>query len=272
MTFNPSNQASHQADVPKLWFVFRGDRLLVKSVENKNFLPDMIDLDSISLKTLRHQCLGSLNGQDCYSAEVDEHQEPPEGFEFYGLRSQPGRLSDQHFSIAGYAYQIMLWDQTHQFCGRCGTSNEERSHERAKICPACQLINYPKIAPAIIVAVIKDDQILLARANKFPEGFFSVLAGFVEPGESLEQCVEREVKEEVNVVVDNIRYFGSQPWPFPNSLMIGFIADYKSGEIKVDLEEIAEAHWFSLKTLPHLPGSISIARRLIDWFVQTQTA
>lgn len=271
MPFTPSIQSDPKADQPKLWFIFQGDRLLVRTVENINYLPLTRDLEGMKLKILRQQCLGNLDGEDCFSAEVDKEQVAPEGYAFYGLRSQSGRLSTEHFAIAGYAFQIVLWDQTHQFCGSCGATNKERSHERAKICPACNLINYPKLAPAIIVAIVKDDQILLARSSKFPEGFFSVLAGFVEPGESLEQCVCREVKEEVNIEVDNIRYFGSQPWPFPNSLMIGFIADYKSGEIEVDLEEIAEAHWYSLKTLPHIPGSISIARQLIDWFIDRQS-
>ncbi len=133
----------------------------------------------------------------------------------------------------------------------------------------CNLTNYPRVSPAIIVAIIRDNQILLARNRRFKGGFFSVLAGFAEPGESLEECVAREVNEEVGIAVKNIRYFGSQPWPFPNSLMVGFIADYAGGRINVDKTEIIEAAWFSAQNLPPIPPKISIARQLIDWFVET---
>ena len=143
-----------------------------------------------------------------------------------------------------------------------------KTDERAKICLKCGLINYPRISPAIIVAVVKKNQILLARSERFPTGFYSVLAGFVEPGETFEDCVKREVKEEVGLDVKNIRYFGSQPWPFPDSLMVGFTADYDGGKILIDKTEIKDAGWFTAHDLPQIPGKISIARRLIDWFVQ----
>ena len=147
---------------------------------------------------------------------------------------------------------------------------EDMPDERAKRCPACGLVNYPRLSPAVIVAVIKGDQILLARNKRFRAPFYSVLAGFVEPGETLEQCVQREIHEEVGLSVKNIRYFGSQPWPFPNSLMIGFVADYAGGEIAVDNSELMEAGWFSAESLPVLPSPISIAWQLIDWFAKTQ--
>ena len=130
------------------------------------------------------------------------------------------------------------------------------------------MLHYPRLSPAIIVAVINDNRILLAHADRFASGLYSVLAGFVEPGEAFEECVKREVKEEVGIMVKNIRYFGSQPWPFPNSLMVGFTADYDSGKISIDGIEIKDAGWFKANDLPRIPGKISIARRLIDWFVE----
>jgi NAD+ diphosphatase len=171
--------------------------------------------------------------------------------------------------IAGRANQLVYWNQTHQYCGGCGRPTEDKNDERAKICPECSLINYPRLSPAVIVAVLKNNQILLGRNKRFKLPFYSVLAGFVEPGETLETCVKREICEEVGIAVKNIRYFGSQPWPFPNSLMIAFVADYADGEIRTDGSEIVDAAWFSKDRLPQIPPKISIARQLIDWFAQT---
>jgi NAD+ diphosphatase len=155
-----------------------------------------------------------------------------------------------------------------QYCGRCGSRTQTKEKERAKVCPQCGLHNFPRRSPAIIVAVERGEEILLARSAHFPRGMFSVLAGFVEPGETIEECVVREVKEEVGITVGNIRYFGSQPWPFPNSLMLGFTAEYVGGELVLDPTEIAEAGWFRADALPSIPGRISIAGRMIQWFVE----
>jgi NAD+ diphosphatase len=171
------------------------------------------------------------------------------------------------FWVAGRAIQIVEWDRTHQFCGHCASPMVAKTAERAKECPQCGLTNFPRLAPAVIVAVVRDNQILLARSHRHPAGFYSVLAGFVEPGETLEEAVAREIKEEVGIEVGDIRYFGSQPWPFPHSLMIGFTAVYAGGEIRCDETEIEEAGWFAADALPQIPGPISISRRLIDWFV-----
>jgi NAD+ diphosphatase len=165
----------------------------------------------------------------------------------------------------------MEWDRTHQFCGRCGAPMERVPNERAKKCTVCGLANYPRLSPAIIIAVTRmiegEKRILLARNHRYPAGRYSVLAGFVEPGESLEECAAREVMEEVGIEIANIHYFGSQPWPFPNSLMLGFTADYRGGDFHLEDAEIAEAGWFSANNLPNLPQKPSIARQLIDAFV-----
>ena len=162
---------------------------------------------------------------------------------------------------------MVTWNQNHQFCGRCGTPTVNDRQELAKRCPKCDLKNYPRISPAIIVAVVKDDRLLLARAHRFPTEMYSVLAGFVEPGETLEECVIREVKEETGIDVKDITYFGSQPWPFPDSLMIAFTTRYAGGNIRIEQNEIAHADWFSAHNLPKIPGKLSIARQLIDWFI-----
>jgi NAD+ diphosphatase len=174
-------------------------------------------------------------------------------------------LDDAHFALAGRALQLLEWDRTHQFCGRCGTATVPKTAERSRECPACGLAAYPRVAPAIMALVRRGaEEVLLARSPRFPPGMYSALAGFVEPGETLEQCLEREVEEEVGIRVANVRYFASQPWPFPHSLMIAFVADWKSGEIRPDPLEIEAAEWFSVRALPQLPNPISISRRLID--------
>jgi NAD+ diphosphatase len=180
------------------------------------------------------------------------------------LRALFFRMPDAMVALAGRAFQVLEWDATHRFCGRCGTATVTRAHERAKECPACGLIAYPRVSPAMMALVIRSREILLARAPRFPGAMFSALAGFVEPGESIEDCVRREVREEVGIEVDRIEYFASQSWPFPHSLMIAYTAHYAGGELAPDPAEIAEARWFALDALPDLPSSMSIARKLID--------
>jgi NAD+ diphosphatase len=168
--------------------------------------------------------------------------------------------------------QIVEWDRTHRFCGRCGIPVQEMPFERAKKCPQCDLTSYPRLAPAIIVSIERANpsgkELLLAHNHRHPAGFYSVLAGFVEPGESLEECVKREIREEVGIEVKNIRYFGSQPWPFPNSLMIAFTSEYASGDIVLEEDELDDAAWFVAGALPPVPPPISIARQLIEHFVE----
>jgi len=221
---------------------------------------------------IRSQYLGALDGRPCYAAELPEENQVANGFHLIGLRETFGQLDEELIWIAGRANQLIDWSRSHRFCGRCGVSTEDRSQERAKICRACGLVNYPRLSPAVIMAVVRGDRLLLASNKRFKAGFYSVLAGFVEPGETLEECVAREIKEEVGIRVKNIRYFGSQPWPFPNSLMVGFIAEYAGGDIKADPAEITDAAWFTAENLPSIPPKITIARHLIDWFMAQNTA
>ena len=262
-------------DVPKsrgYWFVFQDNRLLVRVEENRASPPVCTELESLGVQPVRTQYLGTLDEYGCYCAELEAEVDPPEGMRFEQLRGLWGSLPEQLFWIAGRAFQIVDWDRNHQYCGRCGSRTRDREEERAKICPRCGLIAYPRISPAVIVAITRGREILLARAHRFPYAMYSVLAGFVEPGESLEQCVRREIAEEVGIAVKNLRYFGSQSWPFPNSLMVGFTAEHASGEISIDPVEIVDARWFTADDLPRIPDKLSISRALIDWFIDGQPA
>lgn len=252
---------------PALWFLFRGARLLVGGAD----VPRIASPADLGLSVVRWQYLGRLESADgpthCFSGEVADETPAPQGMAFENLRALYLRLPETLFWLAGRAVQIVDWDRTHQFCGRCGSPTQNQIHDRSKACPVCGLTNYPRLAPAVIVRVERRDEggrrILLARAQRFPTAMFSVLAGFVEPGETLEECVQREILEEVGLRVKNIRYFGSQPWPFPHSLMIAFVAEYEAGEIVVEPGELAEADWFAADTLPAIPPPPSIANRLI---------
>lgn len=270
MTFIPAIQAPAGQGRPTLWFIFDKTKLLVKSEHGVCSLPDAGYIKASGLKPIRKLFFGLLDDQLCYAARLSPDDPLPPSCEWMDLRGLLGAIGEELFWIAGRANHLLDWDQAHRFCGRCSHPMEDNSEERAKQCPGCGLVNYPRLSPAVIVAIIKGDQILLARNKRFRAPFYSVLAGFVEPGETLEQCVQREIHEEVGLSVKNIRYFGSQPWPFPNSLMVGFVADYADGIIAVDSSEIMEAAWFSAQSLPALPFRISIAWQLIDWFAKTR--
>jgi len=196
--------------------------------------------------------------------EVDDDFVAPEGMLFQDLRSLLGQIEEDEFLIAGRAFQIINWNRMHKFCGKCGTLTEAQQNEFSKKCPNCASVFYPRLSPAVIVAVVRGDEILLAHNKNFRPNWYSVLAGFIEPGETFEDCVRREVMEEVGIQVKNIRYFASQPWPFPDSIMVGFIADHESGEIIVDGEEIEHAAWYKSDNLPPSPTIATIAGRLID--------
>jgi NAD+ diphosphatase len=209
--------------------------------------------------------MGLLDGVAAWAVGADESSEGPDGYDWQPLRQLGAQLDTPSWMLAGRAVQLVEWARTSRFCGRCGAATELATHERAARCPRCGLNAYPRLAPAIIVVVEREDAILLGQGRGF-QGMYSALAGFAEPGETLEETVRREVREEVGVELGSVRYFGSQPWPFPHSLMIGFFATWLSGEIRVDGEEIVDARWFNADNLPQIPPPISIARRLIeDW-------
>lgn len=211
--------------------------------------------------------LGRINGEDHVAVALHPEQSEsslPDGYRAGGLRSWFGVLDDDTLAISMRAVQVLAWDRTHQFCGACGSPTTLGNHERVRSCSTCKLTVYPRISPAMMVLVTRGNELLLGRGVNFPSGFYSALAGFVEAGESVEETVHREVMEEVNVKVKNLRYFNSQSWPFPNSLMIAFTAEYDEGDLKPDTTELIDAKWFDVNDLPRIPPKFSIARALID--------
>jgi NAD+ diphosphatase len=213
--------------------------------------------------------MGLLDGVAVWAVGVDGGSDVLDGYKWEALRNLGIRLDTPSWMLAGRAVQLVEWARTNRFCGRCGSTTELATQERAARCPGCGLNAYPRLAPAIIVIVERGDEILLGKGRGFGR-MFSALAGFAEPGEALEETLRREVREEVGVEVNEIRYFGSQPWPFPHSLMIGFFATWVSGEIQIDGDEIVDAGWFKAENLPDIPPPLSIARRLIDDWVGRQ--
>ncbi|HUK05233.1 MAG TPA: NAD(+) diphosphatase [Burkholderiales bacterium] len=269
-------EASEQA----FWFVFQADRLLVElgppsphpsgdlrvpARPSWARLPLLKNNNGLWFDPVEALYLGALGGIACWAAQAPrELGALPPGYGWEGLRTLFSVLDDAHFALAGRAIQLLDWDRHHRYCGRCGAPTEAKAGERARVCPSCRLTAYPRIAPAVMALVRREREILLGRGPHFPPGMYSALAGFAEPGETLEQCLAREVEEEVGVQVSRIRYFASQPWPFPNSLMIAFVCDWAGGEIRPQAGEIEDARWFDVLQLPKLPSRISIARRLID--------
>lgn len=267
MQFEPAAIAPSDLSGERIWLVFRGATLLLPDDSSSGFFPTLKNFSWLGLEEISRHYLGKLNGQGVFAVSVPDVAEPPEGYRFEDLRRLIGTVDDVLFALAGRAFQILEWEQTHRFCGRCGTATVGHPQgERARVCPSCAYTCYPRINPCIIVAVTRGEEILLARAHRFNRPMFSTLAGFIEAGESAEETVMREVEEEVGVKVKNIRYFASQSWPFPGNLMLGFHAEYESGELVLQEEEIAEAGFFHYSALPPVPPKGSIAHALIQAF------
>jgi NAD+ diphosphatase len=245
-------------------FAFRAEKVLVHAGPDDTFaIPSLAAVTAAGLAGARH-FLGQFEDAGCVALNLAEDAMEPAGMRFVGLRTLFFKVPEPLLALAARAFQVVDWDRSHRFCGRCGTPTQDRAGERAKECPACGLVAYPRISPAMMALVTRGRDLLLARAHRFAPGMYSALAGFVEPGETIEDCVRREVREEVGVEVDQITYFASQSWAFPHSLMIAYTAEYAGGELKLEDAEIAEARWFPADALPYLPPSLSIARRLIE--------
>lgn len=260
-------EADAEPEVDAWVFAFAERRLLVHHEGDVPRLPSHGEIAELLPERRLH--LGRLDERQVLACELAGEPDIPIGAKLRDLRGLglQGAFDDVVFQVAGRAVQLVDWDRNHRFCGRCGGPTKDQPGEPTKRCSHCDLQHYPRLSPAVIVAVERPGEILLARSPHFPPGMWSTLAGFVEPGESLEETVRREIEEEVGVQVDEVRYFGSQPWPFPNSLMIGFLARYAGGEIRCDDEEIEAADWFSPDDLPQIPPKLSIARALIDDFL-----
>jgi NAD+ diphosphatase len=266
-SFTPLWSAPAPTPPGGLWFVFASGRLLTTAAAGQADALTVPEGNAPPLPVDDVRCIGLLGESPCWAARARVEVAPP-GFTLEPLRALFDRLPDELVAIAGRAAQALEFHRTHRYCGACATPTEESEAGGARRCPACGEIFYPRVAPAMMVLVTRQGpagrELLLARGarGKFP--FYSALAGFVEPSESLEDCVRREVDEEVGLQVRGLRYFGSQSWPFPHSLMVAFLAEYASGEIHCQDDEIVDAQWFAVDRLPALPHRLSVARRLID--------
>ena len=255
---------------PRAWFVIHPQGLVVRRDGDRVELPTDDDAAALGLTGADVHELPPLEGVPSVAASIDDGPLATP-FEVGRLRELYPALGDARFLMAGRATQVVEWATTHKFCGRCGGRTERVATERSMRCPACGLLGYPRIAPAVIVLVRRGDEALLARGARFPGAFYSTLAGFVEIGESLEDTIAREIREEVGIEVKSPRYFGSQPWPFPHSLMVGFFAEWAGGDVRADGTEILDARWFRRDELPMIPPRLSIARRLIDVWLDEST-
>lgn len=250
-----------------IWFAFQDGRLLMFQDEQGSLIPQLARFSDLGIPHRKPHYLGQLQGQHCYTVMIEPGWEASEEFFLQDLRKLAMEVDPALFMLAGRARQILEWDDNHRYCSRCGTPTQYHATDRAKVCPTCELAQYPRISPCVIVLVTRGYEILLGRSPRFPDGMYSTLAGFVEPGETLEMAVHREVLEETGIQVANLRYLSSQPWPFPHSLMVGFHADYAGGEIQVDGEEIEHAEWWAINSLPRIPPQGSISRFLIDEYL-----
>lgn len=248
------SSTTNEGDNVTRWILVNGDRVLVRDDD----VPSFPTTAEVALP--ESHLVGTYGGTEFWAAPVAD---APDGYRFEPLRPLHAVLGDELWFAAGRAVQLVAWAETHRYCGRCGSPTIRVPGERAMGCDNCRLHAYPRLAPAVIMVVRRGDTMLLARGSRFPTPMYSALAGFVEPGESLEEAVRREVLEEVGITVGAVEYFGSQPWPFPHSLMIGFFGEYEGGEIDVDPTEIIDAQWYRPDSLPMVPGPPSIASKLI---------
>ena len=261
MLFEPALSRSDDPQDEDRVLLFAGNALIVTSGADVR-LPTRIELAALVPVETVH--VGLLAGQAVETASIDQEAELPSGWAPETLRPLHGRLSDAEWAVAGRAFQLAEWDRTHRYCGVCSTPTERLADERARACPQCAHRAYPRHSPAVIMRITRGDEVLLGRSSHFPPDMYSTLAGFVDVGESAEAAVRREVREEAGIEITEPQWFGSQSWAFPHSLMLGFTAEWASGEVVADLTELEDAQWFTRERLPVLPPPSSIARRLLD--------
>ena len=249
---------------PALWLPFYNGEMLTRTGADSAvslYRGTAGDLDALGLNVPLY--LGTLNGLPCLTAEADLDGDFPDGWTATNLRGLFEKLSDAEYSLAGYASQILFWRRTSIFCPVCGHRTEAKEGDWGRKCPECGHVGYPPVSPATLVLVEDGPRLLLAQKPGWGSRW-SILAGFVEPGESLEECVRREVEEEVGVKVGRVSYAGSQTWPFPHQVMVGFIAEYDGGKLAPDGTELERAAWFTRASLPDLPPLPSLSRQMID--------
>lgn len=260
MSFQPASQPPGHPSSQAWCFAFvQRDLLLLEGLPHEIPMGRTVTAGLLAQASASHY-LGALASVDCWALSLPE---APPGWQATPLRTAMMALAPPLSALAGRAAQVLEWDRSHRFCGVCGTPTVLQAGERARVCPACDHSSYPRLSPAMMALVWRPGALLLARSPHYSKGMYSALAGFVEAGESLEDCVHREVGEEVAVSVTDLRYQGSQSWPFPHSLMVAFTARYDGGVIVPQPGEIEHAAWFPLDDLPGIPPRFSIAGRLI---------
>lgn len=246
------------------WFIFFNNQLLLQKKGETYTIPYSIN-PPVPVKNVLEVSL--LEDMPACTASVDTPLEETAEYLPMGLRASYDYLDPILHKIAGKAYELIYWDQHSRFCPSCGTKTVMQT-TISKQCPNCKYEIYPVVSPAILVLIRKGDAILLVHARNFRGSFYGLVAGFLETGETLEECVRREVMEETGLEINNITYFGNQPWPYPSNLMVGFIADYVSGTIRLQDEELSEGAFFTKDNLPELPRKLSLARKMIDWWLK----
>lgn len=246
------------------WFIFFNDQLLLQKKGETYTIPYSIN-PPVSVNNVLEVSL--LKDMPACTASMDTPLEETAEYLPMGLRASYDYLDPVLHKIAGKAYELIYWDQHSRFCPSCGTKTVMQT-TISKQCPNCKYEIYPVVSPAILVLIRKGDAILLVHARNFRGSFYGLVAGFLETGETLEECVRREVMEETGLEINNITYFGNQPWPYPSNLMVGFIADYVSGTIRLQDEELSEGAFFTKDNLPELPRKLSLARKMIDWWLE----
>lgn len=265
MIYEASAKKTNEENGHAYWFIFKGYELLVYAdpLTDAYNVPISKDIACLRPMICDIQYFGQIDGKDSYIASLSESVDL-KGFILKGLRYLYSEIGDDWYLLANRACHLNNWKKMNRYCGCCGEVMNRSSDEVAMLCGNCGNIVYPRISPAVIVSITKGEQILLAHGARFSDRIYSVLAGYVEAGETLEDCVRREVMEEVGLSIKNIRYFSSQPWPYPDSLMVAFTAEHESGEISVDGKEIEDANWYFKENLPQLPSRASVAMKLIE--------
>ncbi|MEG0295188.1 MAG: NAD(+) diphosphatase [Clostridium sp.] len=247
------------------WFIFKEKQFLIIKGKGSIEIPTLKICEGLESSFVNKIEVGNLKGESYYSAEIIEEVKLPDTLEWTDLRDDRFIGNNDIYYAGIRAYQFLSWDKASKFCGKCGTRTHHKGDEIAKRCSNCGFVQYPRISPAIIVGIKKGNEILLAHNATFPKDLYSVIAGFAEQGETLEQTVIREIYEEVGIKVKNIKYFGSSPYSSEDSLMIAYVAEYESGEIKVDNKEIVSAGWYNKGNMPpKIPTKLTIARAIID--------
>lgn len=272
--FTPGTHLYFADELPEVAVIFKGDQLLVRNAGGNLFLPCTVEAEFAALLNLAGNalCVGSFNGMECgvWQLETDCKWQNPEGTEFVEIRHAMYVMDQMSVNAISRAKELLFWRKKRHFCGFCGNELVDNEEDISRVCKECGNAFYPVLAPAVIVAVRRENKLLLAHNARFKENLYGLVAGFVEAGENLENAVAREVREEIGIGIKNIQYYSSQVWPFPNSLMVGFFAEYASGEIAPDGREITDAGWFSVDEFPAIPRHGSIARTLIDVFCESQ--